>query len=393
MIRWFTAGESHGQGLMIIMEGVPAALPLSEEYIGAQLARRQRGYGRGGRMLIEQDWARIMTGVRHGLTLGSPIGMTIENKDWANWQEAMAVEYIENPSQEGRNRRVTRLRPGHADLPGAMKYGFSDVRNVLERASARETAARVAAGAVAMRLLEEFGIKLYSHVIAIGGVAADIPETIDWDAVEQSPVRCADPAAAQRMMAEIDAAKEAGDTVGGAVEVIAENVPIGIGSHTHWDKKIDGRIAQALMSINAVKEVSIGPGREVVQQRGSQVQDVIEPVTDPDNPWQRKTNRAGGTEGGMTDGMPLVARFGIKPIATLHHPLPSVDLDTGEPVQAHFERSDVCQAPPAGVIGEAMVALVLADALLEKFGGDALPETRRNYEGYMATVGPRRVYQ
>ncbi len=392
MLRWFTAGESHGQGLMIIMEGVPAALPLSEEYIGAQLARRQRGYGRGGRMLIEQDWARIMTGVRHGLTLGSPIGMTIENKDWANWQEAMAVEYIENPSQEGRNRRVTRLRPGHADLPGAMKYGFSDVRNVLERASARETAARVAAGAVAMRLLEEFGIKLYSHVIAIGGVAADIPETIDWDAVEQSPVRCADPEAAQRMMAEIDAAKDAGDTVGGAVEVIAENVPMGLGAHTHWDKKIDGRIAQALMSINAVKEVSIGPGREVVQQRGSVVQDVIEPVTDPDNPWQRKTNRAGGTEGGMTDGMPLVARFGIKPIATLHHPLPSVDLDTGEPVQAHFERSDVCQAPPAGVIGEAMVALVLADALLEKFGGDALPETRRNYEGYMATVGPRRVY-
>ena len=393
MIRWFTAGESHGQGLMIIMEGVPAALPLSEEYIGAQLARRQRGYGRGGRMLIEQDWAHIMTGVRHGLTLGSPIGMTIENKDWANWQEAMAVAYVENPSQEGRGRRVTRLRPGHADLPGTMKYNFSDVRNVLERASARETAARVAAGAVAMRLLEEFGVKLYSHVIAIGGIDAAIPETIDWDAVEQSPVRCADPVAAQRMMAEIDAAREAGDTVGGAVEVIAEKVPMGLGSHTHWDRKIDGRLAQALMSINAVKEVSIGPGREVVQQRGSQVQDVIEPVTDPDNPWQRRTNRAGGTEGGMTDGMPLVARFGIKPIATLHHPLPSVDLDTGEPVQAHFERSDVCQAPPAGVIGEAMVALVLADAFMEKFGGDALPETRRNFEGYMATVGPRQVYQ
>ena len=393
MIRWFTAGESHGQGLMIIMEGVPAALPLSEEYIGAQLARRQRGYGRGGRMLIEQDWAHIMTGVRHGLTLGSPIGMTIENKDWANWQEAMAVEYVENPSQEGRGRRVTRLRPGHADLPGTMKYNFSDVRNVLERASARETAARVAAGAVAMRLLEEFGVKLYSHVISIGGIDAVIPETIDWDAVEQSPVRCADPSAAQRMIAEIDAAREAGDTVGGAVEVIAEKVPMGLGSHTHWDRKIDGRLAQALMSINAVKEVSIGPGREVVQQRGSQVQDVIEPVTDPDNPWQRRTNRAGGTEGGMTDGMPLVARFGIKPIATLHHPLPSVDLDTGEPVQAHFERSDVCQAPPAGVIGEAMVALVLADAFMEKFGGDALPETRRNYEGYMATVGPRQVYQ
>ena len=393
MIRWFTAGESHGQGLMIIMEGVPAALPLSEEYIGVQLARRQRGYGRGGRMLIEQDWAHLMTGVRHGLTLGSPIGMTIENKDWANWQEAMAVEYVENPSQEGRGRRVTRLRPGHADLPGAMKYGFADVRNVLERASARETAARVAAGAIAMRLLEEFGVKLYSHVISIGGVAANVPENIDWDAVEESPVRCADPEAATLMMAEIDAAREAGDTVGGAIEVIAENVPIGLGSHTHWDRKIDGRIAQALMSINAVKEVSIGPGREVVNQRGSLVQDVIEPVTDPDNPWQRKTNRAGGTEGGMTDGMPLVARFGIKPIATLHNPLPSVDLDTGEPVQAHFERSDVCQAPPAGVIGEAMVALVLADAFMEKFGGDALPETRRNYAGYMATVGPRQVYR
>ncbi len=393
MIRWFTAGESHGQGLMIIMEGVPAALAISEEYIGDQLARRQRGYGRGGRMLIEQDWAHIMTGVRHGYTLGSPIGMTVANKDWANWTEAMAVAYVENPSQEGRNRRVTRIRPGHADLPGAMKYGFADVRNVLERASARETAARVAAGAVAMRLLEEFGIKLYSHVIAIGGVTANVPETIDWAAVEESPVRCADPLAAAAMMAEIDAAREAGDTVGGAVEVIAENVPIGLGSHTHWDRKIDGRIAQALMSINAVKEVSIGPGREVVQQRGSLVQDVIEPVTDPERPWQRKTNRAGGTEGGMTDGMPLVARFGIKPIATLHHPLPSVDLDTGEPVQAHFERSDICQAPPAGVIGEAMVALVLADAFLEKFGGDAIPETRRNYEGYLRTVGPRKVYQ
>ena len=395
MIRWFTAGESHGQGLMIIMEGVPAALPISEEYIGVQLARRQRGYGRGGRQLIEQDWAHIMTGVRHGLTLGSPIGMTIENKDWANWTEAMAVEYVENPSQEGRNRRVTRIRPGHADLPGTMKYGFTDVRNVLERASARETAGRVAAGAVAMRLLEEFGIKLHSHVISIGGVWADTPDThdaIDWDAVEESPVRCADPEATQKMIAEIDAARDAGDTVGGTVEVIADNVPIGLGSHIQWDKKIDGRVAQALMSINAVKDVSIGPGWEVVNRRGSQVHDVIEPVTDPDNPWQRKTNRAGGTEGGMTDGMPLVARFGIKPIATLHNPLPSVDLDTGEPVQAHFERSDVCQAPPAGVIGEAMVALVLADAFLEKFGGDSIPETRRNFEGYMKTVGPRMVY-
>ena len=393
MIRFFTAGESHGPGLMIIVEGVPAGLSISEDYIAIQLARRQRGYGRGGRMLIEQDRAQIMSGVRHGATLGSPIGMSIENKDWVNWREAMAIEYVENPSQEGRNQRVTRIRPGHADLPGTMKYGFDDVRNSLERASARETAARVAAGAVAMRLLEEFGIELHSQVISIGGISASPQDPIDWELVEESPVRCADPEASPRMMAEIDAAKEAGDTVGGTVEVIAENLPIGLGSHVHWDRKIDGRIAQALMSINAVKAVSIGPGWEIVGQRGSQVHDVIEPVTDPDHPWQRKTNRAGGTEGGMTAGMPLVARFAIKPIATLHNPLPSVDLDTGEPVQAHFERSDVCQVPPAGVIGEAMVALVLADAFMEKFGGDSIPETRRNYQGYMKTVGPRRVYR
>ncbi len=393
MVRWFTAGESHGPGLMIIVEGIPAGLRVSEEYIAVHLGRRQKGYGRGGRMLIEQDHARIMSGVRHGYTLGSPIGMTIENKDWVNWLEVMAIEYIENPSQEGRGKRVTRIRPGHADLPGTMKYGFDDVRNSLERASARETAARVAAGAVAMRLLEEFGIKLHSQVISIGGITATTPEDIDWDAVEASPVRCADEAAATLMMAEIDAAKEAGDTIGGTVEVIAENVPIGLGSHVHWDRKLDGLIAQALMSINAVKAVSLGPGWEINDRRGSQVQDVIEPVTDLDHPWQRKTNRAGGLEGGMTDGMPVVARFAIKPIATLYNPLPSVDLDTGEPVQAHFERSDVCQVPPAGVIGEAMLALVLADAFMEKFGGDSIPETRRNYEGYLKTVGPRKVYQ
>ena len=393
MVRFFTAGESHGQGLVIIVEGVPAGLPLDEEFIAVQLARRQRGYGRGGRMLIEQDRAHIISGVRHGYTLGSPIGMTLENKDWVNWQAAMAVEAVDDPDAEGRGKRVTRLRPGHADLAGAMKYGFEDVRNVLERASARETAARVAAGAVAVRFLQEFDIELHSHVISIAGIRADPPEEIDWSAVEESPVRCADPEAGARMMAEIDAAKEAGDTVGGTVEVIAENLPIGLGSHVHWDRKIDARIAQALMSINAVKAVSIGPGWETVDLRGSQVHDVIEPVTDPSRPWQRRTNRLGGTEGGMTNGMPLVAQFGIKPIATLVNPLPSVDLDTGERVQAHYERSDVCQVPPAGVIGEAMVALILIDAFLEKFGGDSIKETRHNFEGYLKTVGPRKIYQ
>ena len=393
MVRFFTAGESHGQGLVIIVEGVPAGLAISEDYIGIHLARRQKGYGRGGRMLIEQDRAKIISGVRHGLTLGSPIGMTLENKDWANWEEAMAVDPLEGPPQSPRTQRITRLRPGHADLPGAMKYGFDDVRNVLERASARETAARVAAGAIAIKLLEEFGIQIHSHVLSIGPVHAEPPEKIDWDAVEESPVRCADPDAALKMAAEIDAAKEAGDTVGGTCEIIAENVPIGLGSHVSWDRKIDAQVAQALMSINAVKAVSIGPGWKIAGQRGSQVQDVILPVTDPDHPWQRETNRLGGTEGGMTNGMPLVAQFAIKPIATMVTPLPSVDLDTGEEVLAHFERSDVCQAPPACVVGEAMVALVLANAFMEKFGGDSIPETRRNFEGYLKTVGPRKTYQ
>ena len=396
MVKFTTAGESHGQGLVIILEGIPAGLPVSEDYIGIHLGRRQKGYGRGGRMLIEQDRAKIISGVRHGATLGSPIGMTVENKDWANWLEAMSVEPLEGEPQSPRSRRITRIRAGHADLPGAMKYGFQDVRNVLERASARETAARVAAGAIAIRLLEEFGMKIHSHVISIGNVNAapvEDPSKIDWAAVEDSPVRCADSDAAHRMAALIDATKEAGDTVGGMCEIIVENVPIGVGSHVSWDTKIDALVAQALMSINAVKSVSIGPGWEVSSLRGSQVQDVILPVTAPDRPWQRKTNQLGGTEGGMTNGMPLVARFGIKPIPTMVTPLPSVDLDTGEEVLSHFERSDVCQAPPACVVGEAMVALVLAKAFMEKFGGDSVSETRRNLDGYLKTVGPRKIYR
>ena len=384
MIRYLTAGESHGQGLVIIVEGIPAGVPLNEDFIASQLARRQRGYGRGGRMQIEQDYAHIISGVRHGYTLGSPIGMTMENRDWVNWQDTMSI----NPT-EADFQRVARLRPGHADLPGTMKYGFDDVRNVLERASARETAARVAAGAIAMRFLQEFDIQLRSHVISIGGIHASINGPIDWAAVEESPVRCSDPQASQQMIECIDGAREAGDTVGGVVEVIATNVPMGLGSHVHWDRKIDGRIAQALMSINAVKAVSIGEGWENVDMLGSQVHDVIEPGDDPANPWQRTTNRAGGTEGGMTNGMPLVARFAIKPISTLRNPLPSVDLNTGELVQAHYERSDVCQVPPAGVIGEAVVALVVADALAEKFGGDSLEEMQRNRQAYLKTVGPR----
>lgn len=384
MIRFLTAGESHGQGLAIIVEGMPAGLPLTEEYIGVQMSRRQLGYGRGGRMQIEKDWAHIMSGVRHGVTLGSPIAMTIDNKDWVNWGQVMSVE----PSKE-EVKRITRIRPGHADLPGTMKYGHDDVRNVLERASARETAARVAAGTVARRLLEEFGMSLHSHSLSIGGVSSSPPAIIDWGKVEASPVRSADPEAEVKMMAVIDEAKEAGDTAGGVVEVVIDGVPIGLGSHVHWDRKLDARIAQALMSIHACKGVSIGDGWEAADQRGSQVHDIIEPVTDHGEPWQRKTNRSGGTEGGMTSGTPLVARFAIKPISTLRHPLPSVDLDTGEEVQAHYERSDVCQVPPAGVVGEAMVALVLADAFMEKFGGDSLEETQRNYNGYLKTIGPK----
>ena len=384
MIRFLTAGESHGEGLVVVLEGMPAGLEISEGYIGIEMTRRQKGYGRGGRMQIEEDMAHIVSGVRHGRTLGSPIAMTIENKDWVNWTNIMSVEPVDETIE-----RITRIRPGHADLPGTMKYGYSDVRNVLERASARETAARVAAGAIARKLLEEFGINLHSHSLSIGGVWADNSGKIDWVRVEKSPVRCADASVESAMMKAIDDAKEAGDTVGGVIEVVADGLPIGLGSHVQWDRKIDGRIAQSLMSIPACKAVSIGDGWESVNLRGSAVHDVIEPVKDRSRPWQRQTNRSGGTEGGMTSGMPLVARFAIKPISTLRTPLPSVDLDTGALVQAHYERSDVCQVPPAGVIGEAMVALVLADSFMEKFGGDSIEETRKNYLNYMATVGPR----
>lgn len=387
--RFLTAGESHGKGLTCIIEGVPAGLPLQESDIAPDLARRQGGYGRGGRMKIEKDHAEITSGVRHGRTLGSPIALWIQNRDWANWTEKMAVEPVETEIE-----RVTRLRPGHADLPGTIKYAFDDVRNVLERASARETAARVAVGAVARRLLAEFGVVIRSHTLAIGGVRSphtSLTEPIDWEAVESSPVRCPDPAATEAMIAAINDAKPDGDTVGGEIEVRAFGLPPGLGSHVHWDRRLDGRIAQAILSINAFKAVSLGLGFEAAALRGSQVHDVILPVDQwQGQPWRHATNNHGGIEGGITTGEPLIVRAAIKPIPTLAHPLPSVDLDTGQEVLAHYERSDVCVVPAGGVVAEAMVAIVLADAWLEKFGGDTLEETRRNYLAYLQTIGPRR---
>jgi chorismate synthase len=383
--RYLTAGESHGKGLTIILDGVPAGLPLTEEYIAVDLRRRQGGYGRGRRQKIEQDRAEIRAGVRHGKTLGSPIALLIENKDWVNWQEKMAIEEV-----GGEIEKVTRLRPGHADLAGTMKYGFDDVRPILERASARETAARVAAGAVARRFLDELGIAIHSHTIAIDGVEAQVDDEPDWEAIEESPVRCADPDAAQRMVQAIDDARNDGDSLGGVVEVRASNVPIGLGSHVHWDRKIDARIAQAMMSINAVKGVEIGIGFRGAVLRGSQVHDVILPIDQwGERPWRRETNRLGGTEGGMTNGEEIVVRVALKPIATLPRSLPSADLHTGEEIPAHYERSDVAVVPAAGVIGEAMLALVLAEAALDKFGGDHIDETLRNYRAYQKTVAPR----
>ncbi len=384
-LRFLTAGESHGQALTVIVDGIPAGLPLTEEFVARDLRRRQGGYGRSKRQQIEADRAEVLGGVRHGLTLGSPIALLIANRVWDDWREVMQVE-----PYEGETKKVTRLRPGHADLAGAMKYGFDDARNVLERASARETAARVAVGAVCRRFLEEFDIAVHSHTVSIGDVGAQVDGEPDWAAVEESPVRCADADASERMVRAIDAAREAGDTLGGVFEMRATGVPIGLGSHVMWDRKLDGLLAQAVMCIHAVKGVEIGGGFALTSTPGSQAHDVILP---PDQwagrPWRRATNRAGGLEGGMTNGEPVIVRGALKPISTLSNPLPSVDLHTAEEIRAHYERSDVCTVPAAGVIGEAMVAIVLARAMLEKFGGDSLAEAKRNYEGYQKTVGPR----
>ena len=379
MFRFLTAGESHGRALTAIVEGVPTGLALNEDYIARDLKRRQGGYGRGGRMKIEQDRAEVLSGVRYGFTVGSPISLLIWNRDWENWQEVMAISPVEKEIEP-----VTRLRPGHADLAGTIKYGQNDVRPILERASARETAARVAVGAVARRLLEEFGIEIHSHTIAIGG-AWTKGEEIDWDKVERSPVRCANANAETAMMAAIDGAKENGDSVGGIFQVVAKGVPIGLGSHIQWDRRLDGRLAQAMMSINAVKGVEIGAGFSLADIKGSKAHDIIQ-FDNVKRRWHHASNRAGGIEGGMTNGEPIVVNAVVKPIPTLGKPLPSVDLKTGETVQAHVERADACVVPAAGVIGEAMLAIVLADAVLEKFGGDHMKETLRNYHSYLEGI-------
>jgi chorismate synthase len=392
MIRFTTAGESHGKGLVAILEGVPAGLPLRADDIDADLRRRMMGHGRGARMKIEDDRADILGGVRAGETLGSPIALLISNRDWENWADVMAPE-PDPPGGPPRRRAVHRPRPGHADLVGTLKYGRTDARDILERASARETAARVACGAVARRVLAAFDIEVGSHVVALGDVTANPPDPLPIPlnpSADASPVRCLDADAAAAMMRAIDAAKEARDTLGGVVEVVARGLPVGLGSHVSWDRKLDGRVAGALMSIPAVKGVEIGPGFAMAARRGSEVHDPIARGGPPrTGGFARATNRAGGLEGGITNGEPLVARLAMKPIATLMKPLETVDLVTGAPSKAVAERSDVTAVPALGVIAEAMVALVLADAMAEKFGGDTLVEMRANHAAYVAGLGAR----
>jgi len=384
--RFTTAGESHGRGLVGILEGIPAGLPVSAADVDAELKRRQGGYGRGARMKIESDRIEWLSGVRAGETLGSPIAMLIWNRDWEHWQDIMAPEADAAPDPLGRRRQVTRPRPGHADLAGSLKYDRQDARDILERASARETVARVACGAVCKKLLRQFSIEVGSYVAELGGVIAKTPAVLPSplnEAADQSPVRCLDHDAEAEIIRRIDAAKAAGDTLGGVVEVVALGVPVGLGSHVAWDTKLDGRLAQALMSIPAVKGVELGLGFEAARRKGSEVHDEILPG------FARATNRAGGTEGGMTTGEPLVARVAMKPISTLMSPLKTVDLKTGGPAQAQSERSDVTAVPAMGVIAEAMLAIVVTQALLEKFGGDALSELKRNVEGYLQQVRTR----
>ncbi|MDQ7038746.1 MAG: chorismate synthase [Aquificota bacterium] len=382
-LRFLTAGESHGKGLTAILEGIPANLEISEDFINRDLERRQKGYGRGGRMKIERDRARILSGVRFGKTTGSPITLWIENKDWENWKEKMAVSG-ERPESAV---PFTRPRPGHADLSGGIKYNQRDLRNVLERASARETAARVAVGAVCKRLLEEFGIKVGSYVVSIGRCAPEIKERDllrRHELAEMSAVRFPDPSRDEEFIRLIDEARERGESLGGVFEVFAVGVPPGLGSHVQWDRRIDGRIAQAMMSIQAMKGVERGLGFEAATRYGSEVHDEI--GYDPERGFFRYSNNLGGTEGGITNGMPLLVRVAMKPIPTLGRPLRSVDVETKEEVKAGKERTDVTSVPAASVVGEAMLALILADAFLEKFGGDFIEEIKERFEAYMRHV-------
>jgi chorismate synthase len=385
MVRFLTAGESHGRALVVILEGIPAGLSIDGSRIDHQLRRRQGGYGRGRRMTIESDTAEILSGVRRGETIGGPIAMTIQNRDWVNWQYTMSVE-PDPPADAGGAKRapVTRPRPGHADLAGVAKFDRADVRDVLERASARETAARVAAGAIARQFLEAAGIRLTSHVFAVGAARLLESAVVSFDQAaalpDDGPFRCVDADVESRMIAEVDAAREAGDTRGGAFEVIATGVPPGLGSYTQWDRKLDGRLAQSIMCIHAIKAVGIGIGPEVAVRPGSRVHDEILPPTDArEDRLVRPTNRAGGLEGGVTNGEDLRVTGFMKPISTLMKPLRSVELTTMTEAPAAIERSDVCAVPAAAVVGEAMVALVLADAFLEKFGGDSIEEIERHY--------------
>ncbi len=404
MLRYLTAGESHGQFLTTILEGVPSNLPLSFEDIDRELERRQKGYGRGDRMGIERDKANITSGVRHGLTIGGPITIVIANRDWDNWRFTMAI----GAEEKGKDLRPPfhRPRPGHADLVGALKYNHQDIRNVLERASARETAVRVAVGAVCKRLLREFGIKVISHVVEIGGVKAlepGLPFMETFERAEASPVRCVDPEASEAMVRRIEEARDSGTSVGGVFEVITLNVPPGLGSYIQWDLRLDGRLAQALMSIQAIKGVEIGLGFQAARCLGSEAHDEIyyqRPETRDQRPeeglnrlwtsdighrtgFYRKTNRAGGLEGGVTNGEPIVLRAAMKPISTQLKPLVSVDFITKEAQLAEVERADVCAVPAASVVGEAVVAFEIARAMREKFGGDSMAEMKRNYEGYL----------
>ncbi|HEV3233219.1 MAG TPA: chorismate synthase [Candidatus Dormibacteraeota bacterium] len=379
MIRFLTAGESHGPRLVVIVDGVPAGLRLRPRDIDVDLRRRQRGYGRGGRQQIERDAVEIVGGVRLGRTLGTPIALVMTNRDFENWEKTMS------PAPTGyKPTKVTRVRPGHADLAGALKFGFDDVRNVLERASARETTSRVAAGGVAKQLLGNFGIAVHSFVRSLGGIDARVPDQIDWDAVEASPVRTPDPVAEKRMIRAIDRARKEGDTLGGVFTVVATGVPVGLGTYAQWDQRLDGLLSQAIASVPAVKGVELGAGVAAARLPGSQVHD--QPRYSKKAGFYHLTNRQGGLTGGVTDGMPVVVSGYLKPISTLRKPLTTVDLATRKEIQAHYERSDVCVVPAAGVIGEAMVALTLARALQAKTGGDTVREMKRNLAGYLRTT-------